>query len=163
MSERSGLARLERTLWDVVTSFSHRDVSAKIARQADHMLPPASWALLEHLDTDGPMRVSDIAACQGLDVSSVTPRLQALERAGLVERGHSPDDRRASVISIGAAGRVALDSIHTARLKILADALSGVEAEDITIANTLLEKLSTRLKQNSERNRDSEVVAPPLP
>ncbi len=160
MSERSELVRLERTLWEIVAGFSHRDISAEIARQADHVLPPASWALLEHLDNNGPMRVSDIAACHGIDVSSVTPRLQALERAGLVDRGSAPDDRRASVISIGAAGRVALDRIHTARFKILADALAGTGAENIAIANILLERISARLNGDSTHKRDRECVDP---
>lgn len=148
MSERNELIRLERTLWDVITGFSHRDVSAALSRQADHVLPPASWALLEHLDTEGPMRVSDIAACHGLDVSSVTPRLQALERLGLVERGIAPGDRRASVISIAGAGRVALDRIHTARRKILAEALAEVDSEHLATVDAILQRVSVRLRRD---------------
>jgi hypothetical protein len=57
-----------------------------ISRRSGHDLPPASWALLEHLDQRGALRVSDIAACHGVDVSSITPRLKALEQSGLVVR-----------------------------------------------------------------------------
>ena len=157
------LVRFERTLWEVVTGFGHRDVAAGIARQAGHVLPPASWALLEHLDSIGPMRVSDIAACHGVDVSSVTPRLQALEGAGLVERGTAPADRRASVISIGAAGRAALGRIHAARSKILADALAGVDADDVAVAGVLLARISARLRPDPVQGQDHEVAAPALP
>lgn len=143
------VVRLERTLWKVITGFGHRDVAADIARQAGHVLPPASWALLEHLDSLGPMRVSDIAACHGVDVSSVTPRLQALEREELVKRDTDPEDRRASVISIGPAGRTALDRIHAARSAILAEALSGVNLDDIAVADILLARISARLRQES--------------
>ena len=147
MSHDSTLTHLERTLWKVITGFSHRAVSAEISRLAEHNLPPASWALLEHLDAEGPMRVSDIAACHGLDISSITPRLQTLERLGLVERGTAPDDRRTSLISLGAAGKTALDRIHTARREILADALTTVSKEHLAIADAVLAHLSTRLER----------------
>ena len=99
------LSQLERALWDVVTGLTQRDVADGIARHAGCDLPPVSWALLGYLDRYGPMRVSDVAACQGVDVSSVTPRIQALERAGLITRDPDPSDRRASVISFDDAGR----------------------------------------------------------
>lgn len=69
------------------------------------------------------MRVSDVAACQGMDVSSVTPRIEVLKRAGLITRGPDPADRRASVVSLEAAGRAALERAHTAWCDILEGAV----------------------------------------
>lgn len=148
MSKPIELISLESTLWDVISGFSHREVSAEVSRQAEHELPPASWALLEYLNSVGPMRVSDIAACLGIDVSSVTPRLQTLERVGLVDRGTDAEDRRASVLSIGPAGREALERIHAARIAILAEALVGLDAEHVAIASEVLQRISTRLRRD---------------
>lgn len=141
--------RLERSLWAVILGFSRRDVAAGLTRHAGHALTPASWSLLEHLDSLGPMRVSDIAACHGVDVSSVTPRLQALEREGLIARGADPHDRRASVISIGPAGRLALERLRTARGEILAEALAGARDEHVAIASALLMRIADHLKSRS--------------
>lgn len=42
------------------------------------------------------MRVSDVAACHGVHTSSIVPRLQTLERAGLIRRGGQPDQQPAT-------------------------------------------------------------------
>lgn len=141
------LERLERALWDVVTGLNQRHIAIGIAQHAACDLPPASWALLGYLDRYGPMRVSDVATCQGVDVSSVTPRLQALEREGLITRETDPADRRASVISLDSAGRAALERVHAARCAILADAVTGLEESQVANASALLTRIAARLRQ----------------
>ena len=93
------LDRLERALAAVSRALAARHTRDDLARRSGHHLPPASWTLLEFLDDLGPLRVSAVAECQGVDVSTVTPRLQALERAGLVERRTVEFDGRVSMIS----------------------------------------------------------------
>jgi DNA-binding MarR family transcriptional regulator len=138
------LTRLEKALWGVVAGLSHRAVESEIAKQTGFDLPPVSWALLEHLDSLGPMRVTDIAACHGVDISSVTPRLQALERLRLVTRGRDATDRRTSVISIGPAGRIALNQIHAARTKMLAELLGHADEAAINTVAAVLEQVLAR-------------------
>jgi len=144
-SDADALERLERGLVAVMSWLVDRDTLGRLARQSGHALPPASWALLEHLDARGSMRVSDVAACHGVHTSSIIPRLKALEHAGLIERGGDPDDARVSIIAITVTGRDALQSIHIARQETLERALDGVEHEQVAAAADVLIAIAGRL------------------
>jgi DNA-binding MarR family transcriptional regulator len=141
----STLEELERSLAAVVRLLAHRGTVGDIARRSGYDLPPASWSLLEHLDARGALRVSDIAACHGVDISSVTPRLKRLEAAGLVTRDRVPTDARAFLISITAEGVCALESVHAARREILVQAVDGFDATQLAVAGQVLSRLAQRL------------------
>lgn len=142
------LDHLERSLAAVLRLLTDRTTTSDLAQACGYDLPPASWALLEHLDTHGALRVSDIAACHGVDVSSVTPRLKKLETAGLVQRDREPSDARAFRISITADGARALESVHTARRAILAEALTGIDPAHVTGASDVLGRIATQLSRD---------------
>ena len=50
---------------------------------------------LATLDRSGPVRLSDLAAREGVTQPSMTALVSRLERDGLAERSGDPDDRRA--------------------------------------------------------------------
>lgn len=139
------LDRIERSLVALMGWLTDRDTVATLARRSGHALAPASWSLLEHLDTRGPLRVSDVAACHGVHTSSIIPRLKALEAAGLIQRGSDPDDARVSMIDITAAGREALTSIHEARRHAIAAALDGLDPTRLDAAADVLGALTERV------------------
>lgn len=68
------------------------------------LMPPHEIVLL-HLDERGPLPQTEIVHYLGRDRSTVTNTLKAMERAGLVARSPSPDDRRAMIVSLTAKGR----------------------------------------------------------
>ncbi|MDV8071379.1 MarR family transcriptional regulator [Rhodococcus sp. IEGM 1366] len=144
-SEGAGLAEFERELAAVMRQLMNRDTIGDVSRRSGFDLPPASWGLLEHLDARGSMRVSAIAACHGVDVSSITPRLKTLEQSGLVDRQTLPTDARVSMISITAEGRCALDSVHAARRELLTEALEGVDVSQIATAANVLAQIAHRI------------------
>jgi DNA-binding MarR family transcriptional regulator len=129
-----------------IQSWLHdRATLGDLAERSGYALPPASWSLLEHLNTNGSMRVSDVAACHGVHTSSIVPRLKALESTGLIARGAEPDDARVSMICITDTGRCALESMHAARQEAFARALLGIDAESIEAAADALCSLADRL------------------
>ena len=146
-SDQTALDHLERSLAAVLRLLTDRTTTSDLAEACGYNLPPASWALLEHLDTHGALRVSDIAACHGVDVSSVTPRLKKLEGAGLVGREREARDARAFRISITPEGARALESVHAARRAVLALALDGIGADQVTAASDVLCRIATRLSR----------------
>jgi DNA-binding MarR family transcriptional regulator len=145
VTEPATLERLERALVSLLGWLNDRDTLGDLAQRSGHDLAPASWALLEYLDARGAMRVSDIAACHGVHTSSITPRLQRLEQAGLIERGADPADARVSIIGIAPAGIAALQSIHAARQEALAAALDGLVCPELDQAAEVLAALAQRL------------------
>lgn len=61
--------------------------------------------VLHQLDTDGPARLSVLAAGAGLSQPSMTQLIQRFERRGMVSRTADPSDRRAILIAITETGR----------------------------------------------------------
>lgn len=139
------LDRFERGAIALMRRLADRGTLGDIARRTGHELSPVSWRLLEHLHATGPKRVSDIAACHGVDVSSVTPRLQGLESAGLIERGTDPLDARVSIISLSAGGRRAVESVCEARREILARALHDAEPSAVLAAADVMLDVAEQL------------------
>ncbi|WP_405094511.1 MarR family winged helix-turn-helix transcriptional regulator [Micromonospora sp. NBC_01412] len=145
MQWESSLDELESALATVLRLLADRATVGDVARRSGYDLPPASWSLLEHLAARGALRVSDIAACHGVDISSVTPRLKRLETAGLVTRSRLPTDARAFLISITDEGVHALESVHAARRDILKQALDGIDAAQLAVATGVLSRVAHRL------------------
>lgn len=136
---------LERSLATVLRVLSDRAMTGDVAERCGYDLPPASWALLEYLDAHGTLRVSDIAACHGVDVSSITPRLKRLESVGLVSRERAPTDARAFLISITDEGSHALESVHAARRETLHRAIDGIDASRVASAADVLRRIANHL------------------
>lgn len=145
------MSALEDALASVVRLLADRDIVGDIARRSGHDLAPTSWALLEHLAVRGALRVSAIAACHGVDISSVTPRLKTLEVAGLVVRQSLPADARVSLISISDHGRHALESVHAARRDMLNQGVAEVEPSNVTVAAEVLAHIADRLSTTDQR------------
>ena len=68
------------------------------------------------------MRVADLADFAGLDASTVSRHVKALEDDGLVARDTDPDDRRAASVRITDRGRTFVQEALQLRARIIADA-----------------------------------------
>jgi DNA-binding MarR family transcriptional regulator len=147
MKRTPAVDELEGSLAAVVRLLADRATVEDIARRSGYALPPASWSLLEHLDARGALRVSDIAACHGVDISSVTPRLKRLEAAGLVTRDKVPTDARAFLISITHEGIRALESVHAARRDILEQLVDDIDTAHLAVTAGVLAQIAHRLSE----------------
>ena len=71
---------------------AHAQLGTRLLRR-EGVVPPQEIVLL-HLDEQGPVAQADLVHYLGRDRPTVTNTLQAMERAGLIERTPSPTDRR---------------------------------------------------------------------
>jgi DNA-binding MarR family transcriptional regulator len=86
---------------------------------------------------DKPMSMRELAALLGLDPPNLTPVIDDLEEAGLVERQPHPTDRRAKVVVATAAG-AELAQRAQAILDRPPAGLSGLTTDDLeTLVRTL--------------------------
>jgi DNA-binding MarR family transcriptional regulator len=108
-AKRSGSAVIEREL--VLLA---RWLEAAQRRQ-DYPMDRASYLLLLRLESDGPQRVARLAAALGLDGSTVTRQVAALDAGGWVERRTDPLDARATVVEATPAGLAAMDELRRYR------------------------------------------------
>lgn len=127
-------------------------------------LDRSAYAILCRLDDEGPQRLGAIATAFGLDPSTITRQVQALERTGLAMRTTDPVDRRASLLDLTDAGRHATHLTREHRREGLVGLLSGWDDGDLEAFAGLLERFNAaidaagidpvhgqRLKQNGER------------
>lgn len=81
-----------------------------LARVFDEALRPAGltngqFSLMMSLNRPGPARMRDVTAVLGMDRTTLTAALKALERRGFVISGSDPEDRRGRLLSLTLAGR----------------------------------------------------------
>ena len=114
---------------------------------------PKTWPLLGRLARAGSMRVADLAEFAGLDASTVSRHVRALEDDGLVARDTDPDDRRAASVRITDLGRAFVQEALQIRAQIIADATSDWSAADREQLADLMGRLAGALDPNAPRPR----------
>jgi len=116
---------------------------------ADGELSAAQLSTLKMLLDDG-VRVGEIARNLGVRVPSATEQIIKLERAGLARRGPDPDDSRAVLVVLTAAGRAAVDSANARRNAVMAGILSSLTEQDrqaLAAALPVIGKINASLQQ----------------
>ena len=110
--------------------------------QFDSGMDKAGYVLLNALHRVGEVRQTDLAARIGLDLSTVSRQIKALEELGFVTRSSDPDDKRASVLAVTAAGRREIARPRRVRWAPVAARLAEIDADDRERFVNLLEQLA---------------------
>lgn len=113
--------------------------------QAAIPVTPAEARVLAHIARCSGIRQHVLAERMGLSPMSVTGFLDRLERAGMIERGTDPDDRRAKVITLTAAGTALLDPIARAARRARITAFEGISEADQTAFRSIALHLRNNL------------------
>jgi DNA-binding MarR family transcriptional regulator len=85
---------------------------------------------LARLEAERPVRLTALAAAEGVSQPAMTQLVQRLEREGLVNRVSDPDDGRAALVGITEAGRALLIDRRRARHDRLAELLATLPPGD---------------------------------
>jgi DNA-binding MarR family transcriptional regulator len=114
-------------------------------------LERSAYGIMCKLADQGPQRLGALASAFGLDPSTITRQVQALEEIGLAVRQTDPSDRRASILDLSPAGRDVLDQTRSHRRSRLQRALSDWSAGDLDDFGRLLEEFNTSLDRLLEQ------------
>jgi DNA-binding MarR family transcriptional regulator len=98
-------------------------------------LSASATLVLNRVNQEGPMRLTALAAAEDTSQPAMTQLVQRMERQGLLERLSDPEDGRAALVAISAAGRELWERRTDGRRERLANLLAGLPSED---ARTLL-------------------------
>lgn len=109
-------------------------------------LSRADFGVLVRLADRVSTRPGDLAAAEGLDPSTMSRRIASLHERGLIDRAPDPDDGRATVVSLSAAGQDALRAERDRRIGVITDALHDWEDSDRAELGRLLTKLADTLE-----------------
>ena len=137
----SGLAEIDVTRLRVALA----RLSRWLRRNDLADLTPTQLAALATIGKNGPMRLGDLAAAEGIAPSTLTRLVTALEEAGYVRRGADPSDARASTLTITAHGQDALERIRTENTLMLTASLELLTPEQrsaLAAALPVLEQLA---------------------
>ena len=86
-------------------------------------LERSAYGILCQLADEGPQRLGALATTFGLDPSTITRQVRALEDAGLAARTTDESDRRASILDLTPEGRGILDRTRAHRRERLRNAM----------------------------------------
>jgi DNA-binding MarR family transcriptional regulator len=107
--------------------------------------------VLGRLDALGPVRLTDLAAALGLDPSSVSRQVTALERSGWIVRERDPHDQRAQRLNLTAKGRDVVALLREARHDALRRLTPDWSDQDINDLTSRLARLNTDLTTHRDR------------
>ena len=103
---------------------------------------PSARHLLHVVRRFGPLRQSALAEHVHTDPSTVSRHVAELVGDGLVQRQADPDDGRASLLALTAAGVVAVDAMREARDARIAAALDGWSTAQIDALGEGIDRLT---------------------
>ena len=111
----------------------------------DVNLERSAYGIMCKLSDEGPQRLGALATAFGLDPSTITRQVQALEEIGLASRKTDPADRRASILDLTPNGREILDSTRARRRGRLQEALADWPETDRAEFGRLLGQFNASL------------------
>ncbi|MGV1987501.1 MarR family winged helix-turn-helix transcriptional regulator [Agrobacterium sp. 22-221-1] len=129
------LGRLNR-----LTTHLGREVEAVLLK---HGLSSSAFDVLATLRRSGsPYRLSpgDLLAMTMVSSGTMTNRIDQLEKAGLVERIHNPNDRRSVLISLTERGYAIVEEAAGAHVENQHRLVAGLSEEERVTLNRLLKR-----------------------
>jgi DNA-binding MarR family transcriptional regulator len=121
------------------------EATRRAGDQAHRMLDRAAYVILRHLEESGPTNLGGLAAALGVDASTATRQVTAMQRDGLVRRDPDPHDGRGTVIAATAAGLARYKAVRRARAELYTAVLADWPATDRQTLARLLHRLNASL------------------
>ncbi len=122
-------------------------------------LDRSAYGILCRLVDEGPQRLGLLAQAFGLDPSTITRQVQALEHEGLVERRPDPTDRRASLLDLTDQGREVLTATRDRRREWLRASLGDWDEHDHEEFGRLLEKFNLSIDKVCQSHPDGRPLS----
>ncbi len=119
-----------------------KDLNAFAIEESGVRVELSGVTLLGRLALIGPARLTELAASLGLDPSSVSRQVAAVERSGYVAREDDPSDGRATRLVLTAQGREVVDAVHAKRAEALVRLTPGWSDSDVDRLTGLIARLN---------------------
>jgi DNA-binding MarR family transcriptional regulator len=150
-SEATPLAVIADSLATIVRNAQLPRVHERIAAHAGLRLDRSAFAVLRRIGEHRRIRLSDLAQHLGVDTSTISRQIRALEKDDLVVRRMDKSDGRVSLLALSARGERALTKLRRARLEFVSEVLAGWSGPDQATLAPLLERLADDFAQYAQR------------
>ena len=114
-------------------------------------LDPSAYGIMCQLADQGPQRISVLCTTFGLDSSTLTPQVRALERTGMVFRTRDPSDGRSWIVDLSAAGRTTLREVRRHRRANLRRLIAHWTEADVDEFARLLEAFNSAMGRSADQ------------
>lgn len=136
------LERIERELTHLVQRAQRVHLHAEGSGQP---LERSAYLILGRLSDEGPLRNGALAALLGLDASTVSRHVAALQQSGLIAREADPEDGRACRLRLTNSGEHAVAATRKARRGVVRELITSWPVDDQRTLAALLERLNAGL------------------
>lgn len=136
-----GIGRLEAALAQLVRRANTPRVQERLAHRAGVTLDRALYVTIARIGDGETIRLTDLANELGVDVSTSSRQVRALEDQGLIHRESDDRDRRVAMLALTDDGRSLLHGVRAARVDALAQVVDGWPDTDIDRLGELVERL----------------------
>lgn len=138
-----------------MTILLRRVQSIHISTSSGEMdLDRSAYGIMCRLADGGPQRLGLLASAFGLDPSTITRQVQALEKARLVTRTADAADRRAWIVDLTDEGRTVLEHTRRYRRERLEEVLAEWPDRDRAELARLLTKANDSISAMVDRARE---------
>ena len=132
---------------------------AVVRDSPQHELSRTSASTLSRLQRLGPQRITVLAEREVVSQPSMTGLVQRLEGLGYVSRSVDPDDGRASLVAITAAGARAVDVRRRDHEQVIADRLTRLDPDDVAALDAALPALRNLVETHLIEKTENHVLA----
>jgi len=140
-SVSADVLELERALTRIAYLITRTRRHDRIRAVAEVPLDRAAVVILRQLADSGGMRLGELAARLAVEAPHITRQVQRLQQAGYVDRVPDPDDRRAQVVTLTAAGKAADDRLREVARGAMQAALADWAPQDVHKLATLFHRM----------------------
>lgn len=120
----------------------------------------AQLSIMMILDSEGPMRISQIAAMESIRMPTASNAVNQLETMGLVHRVRDVSDRRGVRVQLTDKGREELHNQEGTRSIQLASMLENLSEEELQTVDAFIPVIDTILERYSEDDESATLADP---
>jgi DNA-binding MarR family transcriptional regulator len=116
-------------------------------------LTPTGISLLLNVDRNGPIRLSELGASEGINPTMLSRVVAGLVDQGLFKRSSDPGDRRAAWVDATRAGHRLAERMRRQRTAALNEAIGALAERDRELIEDALGALESLADELKERRR----------
>jgi DNA-binding MarR family transcriptional regulator len=142
---------------DAETPARLRAVVGKLSRRLNSLargsgLTPSQLSALGVIARNGPIRLSELAEIESMNPTMLSRVVSALDDAGFVRRRTDPEDRRAGLLEVTAAGRRTHDRLRAERGRALTTGLDSLNPHAAAAVEAALPALEALVDAMARRD-----------
>ncbi len=136
-------------LYSFITGVANTAIARRLQKKFNHAglnLTIEQWSVLYHLWKQDGISQQDLCKATFRDKPSMTRLVDNLEKAGLVKRVASKEDRRKNLIKLTEKSQQMQSTCHGFAEETVEEAIAGIDAEQIEVCKQVLKVVYENLK-----------------